>query len=46
MPFDISTTPKNSTSMIGTITAGVGACRFLDAQGKEIALQRLSYSHF
>jgi thiamine-monophosphate kinase len=31
---------------IGTIVAGPGAPRFLDAQGNEIALQRLSYSHF
>jgi thiamine-monophosphate kinase len=31
---------------IGAIVAGTGAPRFLDAQGNEIALQRLSYSHF
>jgi thiamine-monophosphate kinase len=33
-------------AMIGTISAGTGAPRFLDAQGREITLQRLSYSHF
>jgi thiamine-monophosphate kinase len=31
---------------IGTISAGTGAPRFLDAQGRAIALRRLSYSHF
>jgi thiamine-monophosphate kinase len=31
---------------IGTIISGTGAPRFLDAQGREIALKRLSYSHF
>ena len=31
---------------IGTIVAGTGAPRFLDARGNEIALQRTSYSHF
>ena len=31
---------------IGRITAGEGAPRFLDAQGRAIALKRLSYSHF
>jgi thiamine-monophosphate kinase len=31
---------------IGAITEGTGAPRLLDAQGREIALQRLSYSHF
>jgi len=31
---------------IGTIMAGEGLPRFLDGEGKEIALPRLSYSHF
>lgn len=31
---------------IGTIIAGTHAPRFLDAQGSEIVLKRLSYSHF
>jgi thiamine-monophosphate kinase len=31
---------------IGSITAGSGAPRFLDAQGNDVPLQRLSYSHF
>jgi thiamine-monophosphate kinase len=31
---------------IGTVIAGPSAPRFLDGQGKEIALKRLSYSHF
>ncbi len=33
-------------SSIGTVMAGPSVPRFLDAQGREIALQRLSYSHF
>jgi thiamine-monophosphate kinase len=33
-------------SSIGTIIAGSSVPRFLDAQGREIALDRLSYSHF
>jgi thiamine-monophosphate kinase len=33
-------------SSIGTIIAGTAAQKFLDAQGREIALKRLSYSHF
>ncbi|HET6838582.1 MAG TPA: thiamine-phosphate kinase [Bradyrhizobium sp.] len=33
-------------SPIGTIMAGTAAPKFLDAQGDEIALKRLSYSHF
>ena len=32
-------------TMIGTISSGTGA-RFLDPQGNEMPLQRLSYSHF
>ena len=31
---------------IGTVIAGSGAPKFVDGQGKEIALERLSYSHF
>jgi thiamine-monophosphate kinase len=31
---------------IGTILAGIGVPRFIDGQGAEIALPRLSYSHF
>ncbi len=31
---------------IGTIIAGLAVPRFIDAQGTEIALPRLSYSHF
>jgi thiamine-monophosphate kinase len=33
-------------SPIGTIIAGTSAPKFLDAQGREVALKRLSYSHF
>jgi len=33
-------------SSIGTVVAGDGGPKFIDAQGKEIALERLSYSHF
>jgi thiamine-monophosphate kinase len=33
-------------SPIGTIIAGTSAPKFLDAQGREIMFQRLSYSHF
>jgi thiamine-monophosphate kinase len=35
-----------AVSSIGTVIAGSSAARFLDAQGREIALPRLSYSHF
>ncbi len=31
---------------IGVIQAGSAAARFIDAEGRELALQRLSYSHF
>ncbi len=31
---------------IGTVTVGTGAPKFQDARGREIVLQRLSYSHF
>jgi thiamine-monophosphate kinase len=33
-------------SAIGTVIAGEGPAQFLDGQGKEIRLSRLSYSHF
>ena len=33
-------------SPIGTVIAGESAPRFLDGEGREIALKRLSYSHF
>jgi thiamine-monophosphate kinase len=33
-------------SSIGTVIAGASAPRFLDGEGREIALKRLSYSHF
>jgi thiamine-monophosphate kinase len=35
-----------SIATIGTVVAGSSTPRFLDAQGREIALKRLSYSHF
>ncbi len=35
-----------AVSSIGTVIAGTAVPRFLDAAGREIALQRLSYSHF
>ena len=35
-----------AVASIGTVIAGPSAPRFLDAQGREIALKRLSYSHF
>lgn len=35
-----------AVASIGTVIAGPSAPRFLDAQGKQIALKRLSYSHF
>lgn len=35
-----------TVTSIGSIVAGDGLPRFLDPQGGEIALQRLSYSHF
>jgi thiamine-monophosphate kinase len=35
-----------AVTSIGTVIAGASAPRFLDAQGAEIALERLSYSHF
>jgi thiamine-monophosphate kinase len=35
-----------AVTAIGTMTAGEPVPKFLDAQGRQIALQRLSYSHF
>jgi thiamine-monophosphate kinase len=35
-----------AVTAIGTVVAGTDAPRFLDANGKTLALQRLSYSHF
>ena len=35
-----------AVTSIGTMIAGPSVPKFLDAQGREIALQRLSYSHF
>lgn len=35
-----------ATTEIGTVVAGNMVPRFLDAEGRDIALQRLSYSHF
>jgi thiamine-monophosphate kinase len=35
-----------SVSSIGTVIAGSTAPKFIDAQGREITLERRSYSHF
>jgi thiamine-monophosphate kinase len=35
-----------ATTPIGTILAGTQPPKFLDGQGGEIVLRRLSYSHF
>jgi thiamine-monophosphate kinase len=35
-----------AVTAIGTIMAGDGAPRFLDAEGRELVLARQSYSHF
>jgi thiamine-monophosphate kinase len=35
-----------AVASIGRVTAGPAAPRFLDGEGREIALKRLSYSHF
>ena len=35
-----------AVTSIGTVIAGAAVPRFLDAEGREIALPRLSYSHF
>ena len=39
-------TAKVAVTSIGTVIAGTSAPKFLDAQGREIPLPRLSYSHF
>jgi thiamine-monophosphate kinase len=33
-------------AVIGNIVTGTSSSRFLDGEGREIALPRLSYSHF
>ncbi len=33
-------------SSIGSVVAGTSAPKFIDKQGREVALERLSYSHF
>jgi len=35
-----------AVTSIGTVIAGASAPKFLDAQGREMRLSRLSYSHF
>src|SRR5260370_15372303 len=35
-----------TVTTIGTVIGGTAKPRFLDAQGRELSLQRLSYSHF
>lgn len=35
-----------AVNSIGTIVAGTAAPKFFDQQGREVALERLSYSHF
>jgi thiamine-monophosphate kinase len=35
-----------AASRIGTVVAGASIPRFLNAEGKELALTRASYSHF
>ena len=35
-----------AVTSIGTVMAGTSAPRFLDGQGRDIPLPRLSYSHF
>ena len=35
-----------AVTVIGTIMAGEGLPRFLDGEGRELALTRLSHSHF
>jgi thiamine-monophosphate kinase len=35
-----------AVSSIGTVVAGTSAPKFIDQQGREVALERLSYSHF
>ena len=33
-------------SSIGSVVAGTSAPKFIDKQGREVALERLSYGHF
>jgi thiamine-monophosphate kinase len=35
-----------AVSSIGTVVAGTSAPKFIDPQGREVALEQLSYSHF
>ncbi|SDK07677.1 MULTISPECIES: thiamine-phosphate kinase [Bradyrhizobium] len=35
-----------AVSSIGTVVGGTSAPKFIDQQGREVALERLSYSHF
>ena len=35
-----------AVSSVGTIVAGSAVPKFIDGQGREIALERRSYSHF
>jgi thiamine-monophosphate kinase len=35
-----------AVSSIGAVVAGTSAPKFIDKQGREVALERLSYSHF
>lgn len=35
-----------AVTSIGTVIAGTSAPKFIDKQGREVALERLSYSHF
>jgi len=35
-----------AVSSIGTVVAGDAVPKFIDGQGREIVLERLSYSHF
>jgi thiamine-monophosphate kinase len=44
--IDAASVAGVGVSQIGTIVAGTSAPKFLDAQGRDIPLQRLSHSHF
>jgi thiamine-monophosphate kinase len=35
-----------AATSIGTVMAGTASPKFLDAEGREVRLRRLSYSHF
>ena len=35
-----------AVATIGTVIAGTASPRFIDVQGRELSLQRRSYSHF